>query len=200
MPRTRRKLSPKQEEFVRQYLIDLNATQAAIRAGYSQKRAMEIGWQLLQKTTVSKAIQAAMDARAKRTEVTADRVIKEYARIGFASIDTFFQWGELGVNIVPSQDIAADDLAAVAEISETKTSLGDDHTVRTIKLKMHNKKGALDALAQHLGLDAATQRVKMLQDEEAQNIAEQIDQTLGAMFERYQRAAESNGTAAHGAE
>lgn len=69
-------LSDKQKRFVEEYLIDCNATQAAIRAGYSQKRASELGYQLLQKTTVQQTIQKAMDERAKRTEITADYVLQ----------------------------------------------------------------------------------------------------------------------------
>ena len=66
------KLTPKQKRFVAEYLVDLNATQAAIRAGYSEKRASEIGYQLLQKTTVQAAIQEAMADREERTGVTQD--------------------------------------------------------------------------------------------------------------------------------
>ncbi len=69
-------LTPKQACFVEEYLIDLNATQAATRAGYSAKRAAEQGYQLLQKTTVQQAIQNAQQARAKRTEITQDEVIQ----------------------------------------------------------------------------------------------------------------------------
>lgn len=68
-------LNTKQAAFVREYLIDLNATQAAIRAGYSKKTAEDIGRQLLRKPPVAEAIKEAMDIRAQRTEVTADYVI-----------------------------------------------------------------------------------------------------------------------------
>ena len=74
------KLTPKQKRFVAEYLVDLNATQAAIRAGYSEKRASEIGYQLLQKTTVQAAIQAAMADREKRTGVTQDWVSRSFTR------------------------------------------------------------------------------------------------------------------------
>ena len=79
----KQKLTAKQEAFVREYLIDLNATQAAVRAGYSQRRASEISYQLLQKTTVQKAIEAAMRERRKRTEVTVDRVVEELRDMAF---------------------------------------------------------------------------------------------------------------------
>lgn len=60
-----RGLTDKQKRFVEEYLIDLNATQAAIRAGYSKNRASELGYQLLQKTTVQQAIEAAQNKRAE---------------------------------------------------------------------------------------------------------------------------------------
>lgn len=74
-------LTAKQRMFVDQYLIDLNATQAAIRAGYSEKSAMEQGYQLLQKTPVKAAIDAALEARSRRTQINADWVLKKAAEI-----------------------------------------------------------------------------------------------------------------------
>lgn len=70
------KLTPKQARFVEEYLIDLNATQAAIRAGYSKKTAEQLGFQLLNKTSVSSAIADAQAERAQRTLVTQDMVIE----------------------------------------------------------------------------------------------------------------------------
>lgn len=72
-----RRLTPKQAAFVVEYLIDLNATQAAIRAGYSESRAGEIGYQLLQKTTISQAIEKAQARRAEKAERTALDVLKD---------------------------------------------------------------------------------------------------------------------------
>ena len=68
-------MTPKQEAFVREYIIDLNATQAAIRAGYSARTAEAQGSRLLTNVNVKVALQSAMDARAKRTEITADYVL-----------------------------------------------------------------------------------------------------------------------------
>lgn len=69
------KLTKKQELFVKEYLIDLNATQAAIRAGYSQKTSYSIGEENLKKPVIAAAIQEAMDKRAKRIDVNADYVL-----------------------------------------------------------------------------------------------------------------------------
>lgn len=74
-------LTDKQKEFVRQYLVDLNATQAAIRAGYSVKTASRIGPELLGKTCVREAIEKAQAKRAKRVEVTQDYVINNLVEI-----------------------------------------------------------------------------------------------------------------------
>lgn len=69
------KLTAKQLMFCREYLVDLNATQAAIRAGYSKNTAMEQGYQLLHKTSVMGHIQSLMDERAKRVDISADYVL-----------------------------------------------------------------------------------------------------------------------------
>jgi phage terminase small subunit len=68
-------LTPKQHRFVDEYLIDLNATQAAIRAGYSERTAYSIGDENLKKPEIASVIQAAMDERSQRTEITADYVL-----------------------------------------------------------------------------------------------------------------------------
>ena len=79
-------MTKKQKRFVEEYLIDLNATQAAIRAGYkagNAQRASEIGSELLQKTPVADAISKAMAERSRRTGVSADRVIQELDNIPY---------------------------------------------------------------------------------------------------------------------
>jgi len=72
----KRALTPKQYMFVQEYLIDLNATQAAIRAGYSAKTANEQASRLLANVGVAKYVQAAMDARARKTGITAEYVLQ----------------------------------------------------------------------------------------------------------------------------
>lgn len=74
-------LTPRQRRFVDEYLIDLNGTQAAIRAGYSQKTARQIGQKLLTKVDIQQAISAAQVERQKRTELTADEVIRDLREV-----------------------------------------------------------------------------------------------------------------------
>ncbi len=77
-------MTAKQQLFVDEYLIDLNATQAALRAGYSEKTARSIGAENLSKPDIEKAIADALEARRLRTEITQDRVLEELAAIAFA--------------------------------------------------------------------------------------------------------------------
>jgi phage terminase small subunit len=138
-------VTPKQERFVQEYLIDLNATQAAIRAGYSAKTAYEIGRQNLRK--LEKKIAIAQSERSKRTEITADRVLKELARIAFVDLRKVFRWGPGGVTLLPSDGLSEDEAAIVAEVSETTTESGG-----SIKGKRFDKLKALELLGRHLGL------------------------------------------------
>ena len=78
-------LTPKQKLFVDEYLIDLNATQAAIRAGYSPNNADKIGSELLGKTRVSDAISKAMAERSRRTGINQDRILMELAKIALVN-------------------------------------------------------------------------------------------------------------------
>jgi phage terminase small subunit len=75
------RLTDRQKRFCDEYLIDLNATQAAIRAGYSEKRASEQAYQLLQKTTVCEYIKQRQKDRMERTEITQDFVLRELMEI-----------------------------------------------------------------------------------------------------------------------
>ena len=142
-----RKLTPKQKYFVEEYMIDLNATKAAIRAGYSEKTASRIGPELLGKTCISNAIEKAQLARSSRTEVTADRVVKELARIAFVDARQIFTWGPGGVSLRPSEALTDDEAAIVAEVSETTSESGGN-----IKIKRFDKLKALELLGKHLGM------------------------------------------------
>ncbi|WP_313569878.1 terminase small subunit [Comamonas terrigena] len=112
-------LTPKQARFVAEYLIDLNATQAAVRAGYSARTAASQGARLLKQSGVARAVQAAQQARAVRTEITQDRVLQELARIAFFDIRRLYR--EDGSMKDPCE-LDADTAAALASI-EVKEEL-----------------------------------------------------------------------------
>lgn len=140
-------LTPKQARFVDEYLIDLNATQAAIRAGYSAKRADAIGHENLRKPEIADAISERMKARSERTEITQDRVLAELAKIAFADQRKVMTWGPDGVRLRDSVELTDDEAAIVSEVSETTSKDGG-----SLKLKTHDKVGALKLLGDHLGM------------------------------------------------
>ena len=142
-----KKLTNKQRAFVAEYLVDLNATQAAIRAGYSERTAYRIGAELLQKTSVAEAIAAGQAKRAQRVEITADRVVAELAKIAFADPRDLMEWGPDGVKLKASADLTEEQAASVAEVSETTTKDGG-----SLRLKKHDKLKALELLGKHLGM------------------------------------------------
>ena len=142
-----KKLTAKQAAFVQEYMIDLNATQAAIRAGYSAKTAASQGERLSRNVEIQAAIQAAMKARQERTEITQDRVLAELAKIAFGDQRAVMEWGPSGVKLRDSKDLTDDQAAIVAEVSESVTAAGG-----TLKLKTHDKVGALKLLGEHLGM------------------------------------------------
>jgi hypothetical protein len=93
---THRKLTDRQRLFAREYLVDLNATRAAIRAGYSQASASQRGWALRRHPEVAARIEAAMADRSEAVGITAERVLCELARLGFANIRDYFDGGGEG--------------------------------------------------------------------------------------------------------
>lgn len=146
------KLTPKQQAFVNEYLIDLNATQAAIRAGYSEKTAGKIGQENLTKPDIAKVIAEAMESRSQRTEITADRVLQELAKIGFSDIRKLFSdFGTL-LPVNELDDDAAASLSSI-EITTRKARGGDDDEVEEVaKVKLWDKRAALVDIGKHLGM------------------------------------------------
>lgn len=154
------KLTQKQKAFVAEYLIDLNATQAAIRAGYSKKTAGQIGDENLKKPVIAKAIQEAMKARSTRTEITQDMVLNELAKIAFSDIRKVVKWGNTELRMVDSEE--SSDLVPYHGLAMIDSSEIDDNTAASIsevsegrdglKVKLHDKKGALVDIGRHLGM------------------------------------------------
>lgn len=138
-------MTPKQERFVEEYLVDMNATQAAKRAGYSAKTAYAVGHENLNKPEIAVAISQAQANRAKRLEVTGDRVIEEFAKIAFANMGDFVGSGPHGLTLEDVQNMRPDQTAAIAEVHQPASG-------GPLRVKLHDKRAALDALAKHLGL------------------------------------------------
>jgi phage terminase small subunit len=154
-----RGLTPKQARFVEEYLVDLNATQAYRRAGYSartDKVAAANAAALLANHKVAAAIQARRDRLSKKLEITQERVLQELARIAFADVRNLFTWDEERACYVPSANLTDDEAAAISEIQAETVRYtredGESETKIKLKLKTYDKKGALDSIAKHLGM------------------------------------------------
>jgi phage terminase small subunit len=146
-------LTDKQRIFIKEYLIDKNATRSAIAAGYSAKNASEIGSKLVRKSGVRAAIEvglaeqtARIQKRAGRFEVTRERIISELALMAFADIDEYVQVTDRGVRIIATKDRRKKRGRAIKRITESTSLNGGSQG-----LELHDKKGALDSLAKMCG-------------------------------------------------
>ena len=140
-------LNDKQEFFCREYLLDFNATQAAIRAGYSQNSAGQIAFDLLKKHEIISRIDDLKKERLAASKVTAERVIQELARIAFVDIRNVTGFGPDGVTLKQDSELHEDQAAAISEVTQTTSEGGG-----SLKVKMHSKEKALELLCRHLGL------------------------------------------------
>jgi phage terminase small subunit len=153
------KLNEKQKRFCEEYIIDLNATQAAIRAGYSEKTAKQIGNENLTKLDLQEYIQKLMKERANRTEITADKVLKELAHIAFDDIKNYMDYRTervvTGYNddgtpiqeyrtIIDMKDSNTIDTRSISEVQQGPNG--------QFKFKMYCKDNALVQLGKHLGM------------------------------------------------
>lgn len=148
-------LNEKQSRFVQEYLIDLNATQAAIRAGYSAKTAGSIGFELLRKPEIDLALAEGRKRLAESTQVTAEAVINELRKLGFSNMQDYMRPGVDGDPTLDFSNLTRDQAAALVEVTveDFKDGRGDEsRDVRRVKFKLSDKRAALVDLGKHLGL------------------------------------------------
>lgn len=149
-------LSAKQQRFVEEYLVDFNATQAAIRAGYSPRSADSQGSRLLKNRKVSRAIQERMAELSRRTGVTAERIMQELARIAF--LDPTKVTDVNTGKVLP--DASPDDRAAIASVKVRRsTSESGDMVEREVRFA--DKIRALELLGKRFGMWTDKQDVSL---------------------------------------
>lgn len=141
-----RKLNPKQQRFVEEYLIDLNATQAAIRAGYSPKTATAIASENLSKPSISAAIACAMAERSKRTGITQDRILEELAKAAFIKLtDIVDDTGKIKAGATD------EDRACIESIKYKRTDTDTGYSEER-EVKASSKLKAIELLMRHTGM------------------------------------------------
>jgi len=142
------KLTPKQQRFVEEYLVDLNATQAAIRAGYSPRTARKIGQENLTKPDIQAAITKSINKRAERTEITQDWVLKKLASIVEIPLTDLCEWNASGIALRDSNDIPPEAIACIKKISERMGADGNS----SLSVEQYDKIRALELIGKHLGM------------------------------------------------
>lgn len=145
------KLTAKQQRFVEEYLVDLNATQAAIRAGYSKDTAEVIACQNLRKLNIQQAISVKKQEMSLRTGITAERVLQEFAAIGFSNLldYRFDDYGHIDLADGASEDA----VKAISKIKRRKIHDKDGNEIgQETEITLWDKVAALDKLGKHLGL------------------------------------------------
>lgn len=147
-------LNPNQERFAAEYLVDLNATQAAIRAGYSPKTAKEQGARLLTNAHIQRAVQERRKEHQANTGLTVERVLTEAMRLAFFDIRKLT---DAEGNPLPINQLDDDTAAAIQGLElATERMRGDEDGAETVvrKYKVADKNVALERLFKHLGLFA----------------------------------------------
>lgn len=166
-------MTKKQRIFIEEYLIDLNATQAAIRAGYSPETAGSIGSENLKKPEIRARIDKAMAERSRRTGITQDRVLMELAKIGFANIKDVIDTETAKIR----DDAKEEDLACIQSVKVKPSEWGTEREV-----KMYDKKSALVDIGRHLGMFKDKVEISKL-DEEKTKLDDLLEQMRGDALE-----------------
>ena len=157
------KLTNKQKKFIEEYLIDLNATQASIRAGYSPETAKEIGCENLTKPNIKNEIDKAIAERSRRTGINQDRVLREIAKIAFVNPSDVINFNQATVK----ENASDDDLAVISGV-KIKSIPTDDGNIQEREVKLYDKLKALDMLGKHLGM--FTDKIELTGDMGVKNI------------------------------
>lgn len=147
-------MTKKQKRFVEEYLIDLNATQAAIRAGYSPDTAQQMGSENLSKPVIKNAIDKTIAERSRRTGINQDRVIQEIAKLAFLNPIDVIDIDEATIKGEANRD----DTACIASV-KVKVIPGEDGNITEREVKTYDKLKALELLGKHLGM--FTDKLKM---------------------------------------
>jgi phage terminase small subunit len=142
-PQPKPKLEPRQQRFIDEYLIDLNGTQASLRAGYgtTSRSAAQNGHRMLRMPHIAEAI---AEALAKGPGVTRTRIVDELARVAFANVSDYHTWGPNGIIGKSSDEIPEEQMAAIAEVYQ--------ETGKSPRVKLYDKMAALEKLARVLGM------------------------------------------------
>jgi phage terminase small subunit len=177
------KLTAKQERFVEQYLIEPNATQAAIRAGYSAKTAESIGHENLRKPKISEKLEKARAERAERCALSADWVVEELHKLASSNMGDYMKPTPEGTPHLDFSGLTRDQTGVISQVKVSSDG--------TITFRLHDRRAALVDLGRHLGIfDLKARKPKKVKIEVAQ-IREKVLRALARLADA--RKEESGG-------
>jgi phage terminase small subunit len=148
-------LTPKQQRYIEEYLVDLNQRQAAIRAGYSEASASNIAYDLMHDERILRAIEAAQEARRKRVGITADEVLNELVKLAKANMQDFMVAQPGGDPYLDFSALTRDQAAALQEVTVEDYTEGrgeNARDVKRVKFRLCDKRAALVDIGKHLGM------------------------------------------------
>ena len=149
------KLTGKQSLFVQHYLLDPNATKAALAAGYSKRTAHSTGSENLKKPAIREAIEAGQAKVSVKLEITQELIAQELAKLALVNMEDFIRIGADGDPYIDLSELTRDQAAAINEITvdDYVEGRGDEaRDVKKVKFKLHDKRASLMDLAKLLGL------------------------------------------------
>lgn len=155
------KLTPKQEQFCREYLIDLNATQACIRAGYEEKTSAQQGSRLLSNAKIQAFVQSINEKRQEKTETDAAWVLRRLRILAEFNINKFIKKDERGNAVYDFSTATDDDWYCISEYTteEIHRGAGDDvYVVDKIKIKTVDKLKAIELAGKHVSIQAFNEK------------------------------------------
>ena len=175
-------LTPKQERFVSEWIVDCNGSRAAIAAGFSPRSSRQIAAEYLAKPNIQRAIAERQEQLGANLEITQERVLRELARIAFGDARDAMEWSAGRIRVKDSAELTDAAAAMIAEVSEIKAEHGTSH----VRLKLHSKTEALRQLARHLGLFPEQNSTYV----DARSVHLHVDEAIAAILEARQRISE----------
>lgn len=136
-------LTPQQELFVRQYVLDLNATKAALRAGYNKKNARQQGSYLMSKPDIQAAIKARIERRNEKVDIKTDDVLRLMRKFAFTDLSGVFEVRGGKCYITDTAHLSEDQMACISEIKPTAEG---------IQVKLVNREKMIELLGRHMGM------------------------------------------------
>lgn len=151
-----KKLTDKAIRFIDEYLVDLNATQAAIRAGYSKKTAYSIGCENLTKPEIQNEISRRQKELQEKTGITTERVLAEYAKLAFSNLTDIIDYATGTISMQDFKDLTPEQKHCIKKFKIVTIGQlapgGEPTLVDKVEIELFDKQKALDSLARHLGM------------------------------------------------